>query len=96
MKKREIVYVVQDSFNYGESADAFPVTIVTSFEKAKQEAYSRAEEAKQEIVDEKYAPENSLEIKKISPLKLGVFHVEEGLLEKISIFRQKLNQIWSK
>ena len=90
MSKKETVYVVQDSFNYGESADAFPVTIVTSFEQAKQEAYLRAKRAKQEIVDEKYAPENLLEIKKISPLKFGVFHVDEGLLEKISIFRQKL------
>lgn len=90
MNKKETVYVIQDSFNYGDSADAFPVTIVTSFEKAQQEAYARAEEAKQEIVNEEYATENLLEIKKISPLELGIFHVEEGLLEKISIFRQKL------
>lgn len=90
MRKKVTVYVVQDSYDYGEYADTRPVRIVPSLDEAKREAVKRVKDAKQDIVDEKYAPEESLVIRKISPLRIGVFHDEEGLLEEISIFRQKL------
>lgn len=101
MKKTENVYVILDWFDYdtndlSHSADAFPIGVTTSLDDAIKKAKQRANEAKQEFVNDDF-DETSLTISKFDDTEhmnveyaLGIYAETQGLLETIKIFKEKL------
>lgn len=101
MKKSENIYVILDWFDYNtndlsHSADAFPIGVTTSLDNAINKAKQRANDAKQEFVNDDF-DETSLTISKFDDNEhtnveyaLGIYDEAQGLLEKIEIFKESL------
>lgn len=101
MKKSENVYVILDWFDYNtndlsHSADALLIGVTTSLDNAINKAKQRANDAKQEFVNDDF-DETSLTISKFDDNEhtnveyaLGIYNDSQGLLEKIEIFKEEL------
>lgn len=86
-------YVISDTFNYAETEGIIPVSVTTSFEKAKEIAYERARKASQEVMDEGIFV-SDLEIEEMDEREcllkharygFHITHADEGVLETIMV-----------